>query len=124
MELWKKRKLLELQRRALLKEAAEQKPKEAVEKRAEDPERILRELFRGRAEEVYDAAKNQFPEATSKITKALAPLVSKGELTGPISGEELYWFFRRLGLNIRLETKITFFESGRIKTIADKVRRE
>jgi len=124
LELWKQRKLLEMQRKAIMKKIEEEKLKERAEKRNEDAEATLRKFFQGRASEVYEAAKSQFPEATEKLTKALAELISKGELNGPISGEELYWFFRRLGINVRLETQIRFFESGKIKTIADKVRGE
>jgi len=124
LELWKQRKLLEMQRKAIMKKIEEEKLKERAEKRNEDAEATLRKLFQGRASEVYEAAKSQFPEATEKLTKALAELISKGELNGPISGEELYWFFRRLGINVRLETQIRFYESGKIKTIADKVRGE
>lgn len=124
LELWKQRKLLEMQRRAIMRKIEEEKLKGRVEKRSEDAEAMLRRLFQGRAGEVYEAAKSQFPEVTEKLTKALAELISKGELTGPISGEELFWFFRRLGINVRLETQIRFYESGKIKTIADKVRRE
>jgi len=124
LELWKQRKLLEMQRRAMMKKGEEEKLKEGPEKRNEDPETILRRLFQGRADEVYETAKSQFPGETRKLTEALAKLVSKGDLTEPISGEELYWFFRRLGINVRLETHIRFVESGKIKTIADKVREE
>lgn len=123
LELWKQRKLLEMQRRALMRQS-EEKRRETVEKKTEDPEATLRKLFQGRAEEVYDAARRQFPEVTAKITQALSRLISKGELTGPISGEELYWFFRTLGLSVRLETHIRFVESGKIRTIAEKVRSE
>lgn len=124
LELWKQRKLLEMQRRAIMKKVEKEKLKERPEKRNEDSEATLRKLFQSRADEVYEAAKSQFPEETRKLTGALAELISKGELTGPISGEELYWFFRKLGINVRLETHIRFVESGKIKTIADKVRGE
>ena len=124
LELWKQRRLLEMQRRAIMKKAEEEKLKETPERRNEDPEASLRKLFQGRADEVYEAAKNQFPGVTRKMTEALAELISKGELAGPIAGEELYWFFRQLGINVRLETHIRFVESGKIKTIADKVKGE
>jgi DNA-binding TFAR19-related protein (PDSD5 family) len=124
MELLKKRRLLEMQRRALMKSFEEAKSKESSKKKEENPEQALRKLFEGRATEVYNTAKMQFPEVTKKITKVLAELISKGELTGPISGEELFWLFRRLSANVRLETHIKFVESGKTKTIADKMRGE
>lgn len=122
MELWKQKKLLEMQRKALLRSIEEEKPKEQVEKAPESPESIVRKLFQGRAEEVYDAAKSQFPEAARRITEVLADLISKGELTGAISGEELLWLFRRIGANIRLKTHIRFVESGKTKSIEEKIR--
>lgn len=124
LELSKQRKLLEMQRRALMKSAEEAKPKETVKKKEENQEQILRKLFEGRAAEVYDAAKVQYPETTKKITRVLVELISKRELAGPISGEELFWLFRRLGANVRLETHITFVESGKTKTIAEKLKGE
>jgi len=124
LELWKQKRLLEMQRRALMKSIEDAKPKENTERKGEDPEHILRRRFEGRAAEVYDAAKLQYPEITGKLTRVLSELISKGELTGPVSGEELFWLFRRLGANVRLETHIKFVESGKTKTIADKVRGE
>jgi len=122
LELWKQRKMLEMRRKALLKSIEEGKPKVQIEKTPESPESIVRKLFQGRAEEVYDAAKSQFPEATRKITKVLVELTSKGELTEPILGEELLWLFRRVGANVRLETHIRFVESGKTKSIEEKIR--
>jgi len=124
LKLWKQRKLLEMQRRALMKTAEEAKPKETVKKKEENQEQILRKLFEGRAAEVYDVAKVQYPETTKKITRVLVELISKRELAGPISGEELFWLFRRLGSNVRLETHIRFVESGKTKTIAEKLKGE
>jgi DNA-binding TFAR19-related protein (PDSD5 family) len=124
LKLWKQRKLLEMQRRALMKSAEEAKPKETVEKKEENQEQILRKLFEGRAAEVYDVAKVQYPETTKKITRVLVELISKRELAGPISGEELFWLFRRLGANVRFETHIRFVESGKTKTIAEKLKGE
>jgi DNA-binding TFAR19-related protein (PDSD5 family) len=123
LELWKRKRLLEMQKRALIRSIEDSKPKQIIEKE-EDPERVLRRLFEGRAGEVYDAAKIQFPETTRKLTRFLSELISKGELTGPVSGEELFWLFRRLGANVRLETHIKFVESGRTRTIGDKIKGE
>jgi DNA-binding TFAR19-related protein (PDSD5 family) len=123
LELWKRKRLLEMQKRALIRSIEDSKPKQIIEKE-EDPERVLRRLFEGRAGEVYDAAKIQFPETTRKLTRVLSELISKGELTGPVSGEELFWLFRRLGANVRLETHIKFVESGRTRTIGDKIKGE
>jgi len=123
LELWKRKRLLEMQKRALIRSIEDSKPKQIIEKE-EDPERVLRRLFEGRAGEVYDAAKIQFPETTRKLTRVLSELISKGELTGPVSGEELFWLFRRLGANVRLETHIKFVESGMTRTIGDKIKGE
>jgi len=59
---------------------------------------------------------------TRRITPALLSLIKAGKLRERITGEQLYWLFSRLGLRIRLNTKIRISEKGELKTIADKLR--
>ena len=71
----------------------------------------------GRAWEVLKAAENQYPDATRRIEKNLANLVSTGKLKSPINGGQLLWFFRRLGINVRMKTHIYVLEHGKLKAI-------
>ena len=123
LALWKQKRLLEMQRKLLDREIAREAPP-PQEKKQPSSEEKLRDLFSGRADEIYKIALSQFPQATQKLTDALAKMIDKGELTGPISGEELFSFFRMIGMRIRLETKISYVEHGKIKSIAEKMRQE
>ena len=120
LELLKRRKLLEMQRRLLLKKALELEKAEA--RPPEDPRKVLRKAFVGRGLEVWKAAERQYPMVTQKIMPVLLSLINAGKLGEGINGEQLYWLFSRIGLRIRLNTKIRISEKGELKTIADKLR--
>ena len=130
IELLKQRRLLEMRRRLLLeraeamKEEEESEREEGEEKVKLGPKEVLKKRFVGRAWEVWGAAEAQYPAVTEKIAGAMASLIEAGRLAGPITGEQLYSFFRRLGLRVRLKTKIRIYESGELKTIADKMKEE
>lgn len=119
------RRRLLLERAEAMKEEAEQERKEKGEEKVKlGPKEVLKKRFVGRAWEVWSAAEAQYPAVTEKIAGAMASLIEAGRLAGPITGEQLYSFFRRLGLRVRLKTKIRIYESGELKTIADKMREE
>lgn len=120
MELWKRKRLLEMRRVMLEKEIAKEKPKKDIEEK--DPEKVLKKLFVGRAWEVFHAAERQYPAIAQKVKEAFVQLFLQGKFKGPITGEQLLWFFRDLGLDVRLETKIRILESGELKTLAEKLR--
>jgi DNA-binding TFAR19-related protein (PDSD5 family) len=127
IDLLKRRKLLEMQRRLLIKKVEALKKEEEAKREKKDEVRvkpidILKKVFVGRAWEVWGVAETQFPAVTEKLAVALARLIEEGRLKGKITGEQLYWFFRRLGLRVRLKTKIRIYESGELKTLADKLR--
>ena len=103
------------------KQLSEKTPQEEPEeKTAGDRETIL-PLLKGRALEVLETAEAQYPTAIARIEAELARLVKGGELRGPISGEALYALFRRLGLRVRLDTKIIYRKKGQEKTFAEKL---
>lgn len=115
LERWKHQKLLEMKKRRLAKEAGQ-------EKETENPKKVLSRVLIGRAMEVLNTAERQYPEASYQIEEALAQLISTGKLKGPVNGEQLLWFFKRLGLNVRLETHIRILEHGELKTIEEKLK--
>lgn len=126
LEWMKQRKLLAMRRRFLKEKAleAEQTAKLLRQQQQKAPEEVLQTLFVGRAWEVWNAAKLQYPKATREVAKSLANLVESNKLKERISGEQLFWLFRQLGLPIRLKTRIRILDSGEVKTIADKLREE
>ncbi|MEM2901839.1 MAG: DNA-binding protein [Candidatus Bathyarchaeia archaeon] len=116
LEMIRRKRLLELQRRLMEKEAA----KEDVEG-PEPPERLLDKVFEGRAWEVWNAAEAQYPKVSAKVKKALIDLISQGKVKR-ISGEQLMYLFRKIGLQVRLPTKIRIVESGEVKTLEEKLK--
>ncbi|MCD6530573.1 hypothetical protein J7L06_09900 [Candidatus Bathyarchaeota archaeon] len=114
---------LEAIRRKKLRELMRKLTSKKEGRESLDPEKILGRVFRGRAWEVYTAACSQYPQVMEKVRDALVRLVLAGRLN-EISGEQLYLFLRRLGLRVRLETKIKVLEHGKLKSLADKLREE
>lgn len=85
-------------------------------------ERILQRVFVGRAWEVYEATKQQYPSIAGRLFQELAQLVETGQLTGQITGEQLYGLLRQIGLDVRLDTKIQVLDHGKLKSLGDKFR--
>jgi len=123
LELYKRKKLLEMQMRLLAKKAEEEKKQEEPE-RAPDPKEVLNRIFVSRAWEVFEAARRQYPQVTQTLQDELVRLVLSGKLKEQITGEQLLWLFRKIGLDVRMETKIRILESGELKTIAEKLKGE
>lgn len=113
LELIKAKKLLEMKKRLLTTDKSVKK----------DPRSVLVERLVDRGVEVLEAAEALYPEETRILVKRLAELIEKGVITGYISGGALLSLFRRLGLNIRIETKISIEEDGRLMSLTDKLKR-
>lgn len=113
LELLRRRRMAELMKRLRGKKEEEER---------EDPKRVLRRILTNRAWDVLNTAESQYPEVTHRIEEHLAHLVLKGELEGSILGGQLLWLFRRLGMNVRLETRMHILEHGKLKTIGEKLR--
>lgn len=98
------------------------KTEEEKTKEEKIPENLLKTVFVGRAQEVWSTAERQYPQATKKLEKILVDLLKTGKLKGPLTGEQIFSLFRRIGIPVRLKTKIRILESGELKTIADKLK--
>ncbi len=119
----KRKRMLEIRKHYLEKQqkkadiGASKKTQEKM-----DPERVLRDLFIDRAWEVWEAAKKQYPQVSEQISKAIVAAKQSGRLKDKITGEQLFWLFKRIGLRVRLQTHIRIVESGEIKSIAQKLK--
>ena len=107
--------MLEMRKRWLAREAGK-------EKETGNPKKVLSRVLIGRASEVLNAAERQYPETIPQIERALAHLISTGKLKGPVNGAQLLWFLKRLGLCVRLKTRIRISEHGELKTIEEKLK--
>ena len=109
LEAIKERKFRELQKRATAKE----QKKEQV-----DVHQILNKAFKGRAEEVFNAAHQQFPDQMAEIEHMLVSLILEGKIT-EIEGEQLYALLREIGLPVRLDTTIRILSHGKTKSLSE-----
>lgn len=120
MELDKlrRRKLLQMQKRFSTKK------NEVKATNRKEPLALLNQVFIGRAWEVFEAAKLQYPKEMNRIEEILVQLISEGKVAEKINGEELYSFFHQLGLKVGLKTRIQFMEHGKLKSINEKMKQK
>lgn len=108
LEIIKAKKLLKM------KKASSEKPKS-------DRELLLEHLF-DRGSTVLATAERQYPKETTIIIAKLAEMIRSGELQSNMSGGTLLALFRSIGLNVRMDTKISVEEHGRIVSLADRLK--
>jgi len=89
----------------------------------ESPRDAVRKILAGRGAEVMETARRYYPAEIERLESSIAALVAEGRLKGPISGEELYSFLRRLGLAFSMDVKIRIKEHGELKSIEEKLRK-
>src|SRR5712692_6959192 len=120
LELLRQKKALELRRSMLL---SQNKPVEPEPKKEDiDPRIVVARILAGRAVEVMETARRYYPAEISELESRLAQAILSGGLAGPITGEELYSFLRRLGLSFSLDIKIRVREGGKLKSLEEKLR--
>ncbi|MEM2943054.1 MAG: DNA-binding protein [Candidatus Bathyarchaeia archaeon] len=123
LDLWKRRRMLEMQRRLLAKKSEEAKKlEESQQKERMQPREILKKIFVGRAMEVWDLAWKQYPEVMKRLEPNLARLVLLGEVNETLDESQLLLILRTIGLKPRFDVKIRILEDGRYKTISEKLK--
>jgi DNA-binding TFAR19-related protein (PDSD5 family) len=120
IELLRKKRELELRKKMMLlhEKAA---PVQSQTPKASSRE-IVRKVLAGRGMEVLETARRYYPSQVSRVEETLAGMIESGRLKGPISGEELYSFLRRIGLVFSMDVKIRVKERGELKTLEQKFR--
>jgi DNA-binding TFAR19-related protein (PDSD5 family) len=83
---------------------------------------VVQKILTGRGVEVLETARRYYPKEVGIIEENLARLIESSRLKGPVSGEELYSFLRRVGLSFSMDTKIRVKEHGELKTLEEKFR--
>ncbi|MEM2321250.1 MAG: DNA-binding protein [Candidatus Bathyarchaeia archaeon] len=116
LEMIRYKKMMELRRQIEKKRVEGEGPKEV------NPREILDRFFADRAWEVFNAAKHQYPEVANYVERVLVKLILEGKIREKISGEELYGTFLRLGYRVRLPTRISIIEDGKVKSLEQKIR--
>jgi len=95
--------------------------KEEEKKEEGSKQDVLKRVFVGRAWEVFNAAQAQYPEIAEKLRNVLVQLASSGKIT-QVSGQELYYLLRKMGLKVRLKTTIRIKEHGKLKSLSEKLK--
>ena len=115
LEALKQKRLQEMQKR-MARQEYKKETKEQV-----DSSQILDKIFRGRAWEVFNAAKTQFPSLMPEIERLLVSLALERNI-GEIEGEQLLALLREIGLQVRLNTTIKVLSRGKIKSLSEKFK--
>lgn len=122
IDLLRQKKALELRKKMLL---SQEKPAPAaVETPKLNPREAVQKILTGRGVEVLETARRYYPKQVAMIEENLGRLIESGRLKGPVSGEELYSFLRRVGLSFSMDTKIRVKEHGELKTLEEKFRED
>lgn len=116
LELIRKKRLLALHKKL----GSKVDTKESIEK-PKSPDELLNGAFEGRAWEVWNAAENQYPTVASRLKETLVQFISQGKVNS-VSGEQLMYLFRKIGMNVRLPIRIKIIESGEMKTLGEKLK--
>ncbi|MBO3803881.1 MAG: double-stranded DNA-binding protein [Candidatus Brockarchaeota archaeon] len=117
LNLLRMKRLRQLQEKARSKETGP--PPEKVE---EDPRRTLSKLLDGKAAEILEVASYQFPSETEAVVKMLANLAKRGAIKETIDGPTLYHLFLRIGIPVKLKTRIVYYEDGKVKSLEEKLK--
>jgi DNA-binding TFAR19-related protein (PDSD5 family) len=112
LEALKQKRLQELQKKMSFREQ---------KKEPSDANATLNRIFEGRAWEVFNAARAQFPSEMAKLEHLLVRLALEGKIT-KVDGEQLYALLRELGLRVRLNTTITVTSHGKTKLLSEKFK--
>src|SRR6267143_4417348 len=121
LELQRQKRVLELRRKMLQSQAKSVATPES--RPPESPRDAVRKILAGRGAEVMETARRYYPAEIERLESSIVALVAQGRLKGPISGEELYAFLRRLGLVFSMDIKIRIKEHGELKSIEEKLRK-
>lgn len=120
IEILRQKRALELRKKMLLSQEKPTAP--VVEAPKLSPREVVQKILTGRGGEVLETARRYYPKEVGIIEENLARLIESGRLKGPVSGEELFSFLRRVGLSFSMNTKITVKEHGELKTLEEKFK--
>jgi DNA-binding TFAR19-related protein (PDSD5 family) len=118
LEMLKAKRLAEMQKNI----TSQAKPQPAAEQKKTIPFRdtLISKLgYRGM--EVLQNAERQFPNETKMIVDKLGELIQTGEINEELDGGKLLALFRSVGINVRMETKISVEQDGKFVSLSDKL---
>ena len=125
LERLKARRLAEMRERARMQESAgggggEDAGAGAAE-RGPSPREALVSVLGHRGAEVLEAAERQYPAQAPAVVDELGRMVIHGQLPGGLDGGGLLYVFRSVGINVRLNTRITVEQDGKMVSLSDRL---
>lgn len=126
LERLKARRLAEMRERARRLEASggEDGPDASAGAPARrTPREALVSALGHRGLEVLEAAERQYPAQAPSVVDELGTMVAHGQLPGGLDGGGLLYVFRSVGINVRLNTKISVEQDGRMVSLSDRLGR-
>lgn len=121
LERLKARRLAEMRARAQAQEAREEEGAEAGAGARQSPREALVSALGHRGAEVLEAAERQYPAQAPAIVDELGRMVIHGQLPGGLDGGALLTVFRSVGVNVRLNTRITVEQDGKMVSLSDRL---
>ncbi len=123
LEKLKAKRLEEMQRNISLQQKQKEQNSKLNEKQQKksSPREIVVRTLGHRGLEVLENAEYQFPNETKLLIKKLAELITLGEINEILDGGKLLTLFRSIGINIRMETKISVEHDGKFVSLSDKL---
>ena len=123
LEILKAKRLAEMQKNI----SSQEKQKESEQKSDTTKEQItsrdyvVKNLgYRGM--EVLQNAESQFPNEAKIIIEKLGELIASGDINEILDGGKLLVLFRSVGVNIRMQNKISVEQDGKFVSITDKFK--
>lgn len=121
LERLKARRLAEMRARAQAQEAREEEDAEDGAGARPSPREALVSALGHRGAEVLEAAERQYPAQAPAIVDELGRMVIHGQLPGGLDGGALLTVFRSVGVNVRLNTRITVEQDGKMVSLSDRL---
>ncbi len=118
LELIKKRKLLELQKKLL------KKTRKKEEVTTPDFYSLFLSSLTDDGREMFGKALDQYGDDAAKIGESIGRLIYAGRIRGRLTAEHIYWIFRELGMPIRVETRIVYKKGREVKSISDLLKED
>ena len=77
-----------------------------------------------RGMEVLQNAESQFPNEAKIIIEKLGELIASGDINEILDGGKLLVLFRSVGINVRMQNKISVEQDGKFVSITDKFKQK
>jgi DNA-binding TFAR19-related protein (PDSD5 family) len=116
---------LKAKRLAEMKKNIFSQTQKSQEKKVEHVHDSYRDVLVGRlgyrGMEVLRNAESQYPNEAKLVVEKLGQLIHDGEINEEIDGGKLLALFRSVGINVRMETKISIEQDGKFVSLSDKL---